>query len=123
RSGRPRAPTPAPAGASGRRPRSRSPPAPSARSPSSRTWPARPAAPTGGATTWRPSAPSTSPDPGGAVTAAESPDGLPRSRSDLQDYLRDLLGGVCDDALLEQALTHRSYAYENGGLPHNERLE
>jgi ribonuclease-3 len=25
--------------------------------------------------------------------------------------------------LLELALTHRSYAYENGGLPHNERLE
>jgi len=28
-----------------------------------------------------------------------------------------------DAALLEQALTHRSYAYENGGLPTNERLE
>jgi ribonuclease-3 len=26
-------------------------------------------------------------------------------------------------ALLEQALTHRSFAYENGGIPHNERLE
>ena len=26
-------------------------------------------------------------------------------------------------ALLERALTHRSYAYENGGLPTNERLE
>ena len=25
--------------------------------------------------------------------------------------------------LLERALTHRSYAYENGGLPTNERLE
>jgi ribonuclease-3 len=25
--------------------------------------------------------------------------------------------------MLEQALTHRSYAYENGGLPTNERLE
>jgi ribonuclease-3 len=25
--------------------------------------------------------------------------------------------------MLEQALTHRSYAYENGGVPHNERLE
>ncbi|MFW6776219.1 ribonuclease III [Nocardioides sp. CPCC 205120] len=25
--------------------------------------------------------------------------------------------------LLERALTHRSFAYENGGLPHNERLE
>jgi ribonuclease-3 len=27
------------------------------------------------------------------------------------------------DALLDRALTHRSYAYENGGLPTNERLE
>ena len=26
-------------------------------------------------------------------------------------------------AVVEQALTHRSYAYENGGLPTNERLE
>ncbi|WP_277500345.1 MULTISPECIES: ribonuclease III [unclassified Nocardioides] len=25
--------------------------------------------------------------------------------------------------LLQRALTHRSFAYENGGLPHNERLE
>lgn len=25
--------------------------------------------------------------------------------------------------MLERALTHRSYAYENGGLPNNERLE
>jgi ribonuclease-3 len=28
-----------------------------------------------------------------------------------------------DPGLLERALTHRSYAYENGGLPTNERLE
>lgn len=38
----------------------------------------------------------------------------------------DLLGelGVQVDAeLLELALTHRSYAYENGGIPTNERLE
>ncbi|MFP5346088.1 MAG: ribonuclease III [Actinomycetes bacterium] len=28
-----------------------------------------------------------------------------------------------DEALLLRALTHRSYAYENGGLPTNERLE
>ena len=28
-----------------------------------------------------------------------------------------------EEALLERALTHRSYAYENGGLPTNERLE
>lgn len=28
-----------------------------------------------------------------------------------------------DAELLRRALTHRSYAYENGGAPHNERLE
>ena len=28
-----------------------------------------------------------------------------------------------DEPLLLRALTHRSYAYEQGGLPHNERLE
>lgn len=33
------------------------------------------------------------------------------------------LGTAVDEALLEQALTHRSYAYESGGLPTNERLE
>ncbi|MGI8335491.1 ribonuclease III [Actinomadura scrupuli] len=33
------------------------------------------------------------------------------------------LGVKLDPALLERALTHRSYAYENGGLPTNERLE
>jgi len=33
------------------------------------------------------------------------------------------LGVVVDPELLELALTHRSYAYENGGLAHNERLE
>ncbi|HEX6920250.1 MAG TPA: ribonuclease III [Actinomycetes bacterium] len=35
----------------------------------------------------------------------------------------DLLGVVIEQALLERALTHRSFAYENGGLPTNERLE
>ncbi|TQF67141.1 ribonuclease III [Rhodococcus spelaei] len=33
------------------------------------------------------------------------------------------LGVVLDEPLLTLALTHRSYAYENGGLPTNERLE
>ncbi len=33
------------------------------------------------------------------------------------------LGVAVDDALLELALTHRSYAYEHGGIPTNERLE
>ncbi|WP_433182827.1 ribonuclease III [Actinoallomurus sp. CA-150999] len=37
--------------------------------------------------------------------------------------LEDALGVHPDPALLERALTHRSYAYENGGLPTNERLE
>lgn len=33
------------------------------------------------------------------------------------------LGVELDAQLLDQALTHRSFAYENGGLPTNERLE
>ena len=40
------------------------------------------------------------------------------------DDLRQALGNpVLDAELLDRALTHRSYAYENGGLPTNERLE
>ena len=40
------------------------------------------------------------------------------------DELRTALGDPPLDAeLLDRALTHRSYAYENGGLPTNERLE
>ncbi len=37
--------------------------------------------------------------------------------------LQTQLGLQVDPALLRRALTHRSYAYENGGLPTNERLE
>jgi ribonuclease III len=38
--------------------------------------------------------------------------------------LRKALGDpTLDDELLERALTHRSFAYEHGGLPTNERLE
>lgn len=38
--------------------------------------------------------------------------------------LRERLGNpILDPEVLERALTHRSYAYENGGLPTNERLE
>src|SRR5439155_22800367 len=40
----------------------------------------------------------------------------------LDDLMRHLGGGVPDD-LAVRAVTHRSYAYENGGLPTNERLE
>ncbi len=37
--------------------------------------------------------------------------------------LEGRLGYTLEPALLVRALTHRSYAYENGGLPTNERLE
>jgi len=37
--------------------------------------------------------------------------------------LEGRLGYHLEPALLVRALTHRSYAYENGGLPTNERLE
>lgn len=37
--------------------------------------------------------------------------------------LLERLGVGIDPALMTLALTHRSYAYENGGLPTNERLE
>ena len=40
-----------------------------------------------------------------------------------QASLLDRLGVRVDPDLLQRALTHRSYAYENGGLPTNERLE
>ncbi|GII55695.1 ribonuclease 3 [Planotetraspora thailandica] len=41
------------------------------------------------------------------------------ARDELQQVLEVRLG----TQILERALTHRSYAYENGGLPTNERLE
>lgn len=47
-------------------------------------------------------------------------------REPRQAQPRELLekwGAEVDPELLILALTHRSFAYENGGLPHNERLE
>jgi ribonuclease-3 len=41
----------------------------------------------------------------------------------MKTHLEAALGVALDGDLLERALTHRSYAYENGGLPTNERLE
>ncbi|HEV7899714.1 MAG TPA: ribonuclease III [Planosporangium sp.] len=38
-------------------------------------------------------------------------------------HLEAAFGVELDAALLRRSLTHRSYAYENGGLPTNERLE
>ena len=46
--------------------------------------------------------------------------GKPRDYDDLRQALGE---PNLDAALLERALTHRSFAYENGGLPTNERLE
>ena len=40
-----------------------------------------------------------------------------------QVRLADALGVILDPGLLQRALTHRSFAYEHGGAPHNERLE
>ena len=48
---------------------------------------------------------------------------LPRPVGMLVDYLAEVVGEQVDEALLVRALTHRSYAYEHGGLPNNERLE
>lgn len=51
-------------------------------------------------------------------------DGVDRPRGgDTTATLADVLGVTLDADLLALALTHRSYAYENGGLPTNERLE
>jgi ribonuclease-3 len=48
--------------------------------------------------------------------AARGPTADPRK-------LLDALGVELDAELFKLAMTHRSYAYENGGLPPNERLE
>ena len=82
-----------------------------------RTAPAAPAA-------------STAPGPTGARSSDPSADtgiaGTGISDPDATDYgaLRAALGDpTLSPELLDLALTHRSWAYENGGLPTNERLE
>ena len=53
----------------------------------------------------------------GSLTSEDAPSGA-------LEALREALGSpVLDAELLQLALTHRSYAYEHGGLPTNERLE
>ena len=54
--------------------------------------------------------------------SGESPGGQAATGHDLVQ-LRQALGVPPGPDLLDRALTHRSYAYENGGLPTNERLE
>ncbi len=46
-----------------------------------------------------------------------------RPVSELAEAIRGIIDGDIDLAVLDHALTHRSYAYEQGGLPNNERLE
>jgi len=46
------------------------------------------------------------------------------TKRDVQlEGLREVLGITVDAEMLNLALTHRSYAYEHGGIAHNERLE
>ena len=54
-------------------------------------------------------------------TAGDS--ALQRPVDRLVAHLFEVVGETIDEPLLLRALTHRSYAYENGGLPNNERLE
>ncbi len=46
-----------------------------------------------------------------------------RPVAELAAAIQDVVGAAVDPALVRHALTHRSYAYENGGVPNNERLE
>ncbi|MGI8522070.1 MAG: ribonuclease III [Nocardioides sp.] len=67
------------------------------------------------------SAASTAPAPTAVRFSEHRADGTgPLNYSDLRAALGD---PTLDAELLDRALTHRSYAYENGGLPTNERLE
>ena len=55
--------------------------------------------------------------------AGDGSPAVPDAASSVTAELLDALGVPLGPELLERALTHRSFAYENGGLPTNERLE
>ncbi|MFF0814306.1 ribonuclease III [Rhodococcus sp. NPDC003318] len=57
------------------------------------------------------------------MTSSTSPEAPAGGEEGKHASLLAALGVELDDALLTLALTHRSYAYEHGGLPTNERLE
>ncbi|MFD4292682.1 ribonuclease III [Rhodococcus sp. NPDC058532] len=57
------------------------------------------------------------------MTSSTSPTAPAGGEEGQHASLLAALGVELDDALLTLALTHRSYAYEKGGLPTNERLE
>jgi len=59
----------------------------------------------------------------GSRSASRAGQGDIRPLADLASEIEDIIGVRLDEALLRHALTHRSYAYENGGVPNNERLE
>ncbi len=59
-------------------------------------------------------------DTGGVPAVTQEPQ---RPVDTLLAHLDEVVGQGVDEPLLLRALTHRSYAYENGGLPNNERLE
>jgi ribonuclease-3 len=60
------------------------------------------------------------------VSSSPTPAGGSATQRPVDEFLQHLTEVVqapIDEPLLLRALTHRSYAYENGGLPNNERLE
>jgi ribonuclease-3 len=65
----------------------------------------------------------TSPANSSATSSANSASGRPAAGFVVPLGLLEALGVDISSDLLERALTHRSFAYEHGGLPHNERLE
>jgi ribonuclease III len=56
-------------------------------------------------------------------TSGDGGAAVPAVRPETTAELLHVLGAPLGPELLERALTHRSFAYENGGLPTNERLE
>jgi ribonuclease-3 len=66
--------------------------------------------------------PATGTQPAVGATAGRSPAGVAHAERSAAWFL-DALGVELPGGLLAVALTHRSYAYEHGGLPTNERLE
>ena len=52
-----------------------------------------------------------------------APDVKQRPVAELGHLLSEIAEVQIDESLLRRALTHRSYAYENGAIPHNERQE
>ena len=57
------------------------------------------------------------------MTRSSTPSRVRARRDPAARNLLDALGVELPEDLLTLALTHRSYAYEHGGLPTNERLE